>query len=64
MKRTVTFDLDDETGDVVLQEIWRTKDKISAQYKNVHELIAALRKEQEESGRPTVDLSKEPQPDP
>lgn len=44
------------TGDVVLQEIWRIKDTLSASYgHNVKRLFAETRKREKLSGRPLVD---------
>ena len=45
-------------GDLVLQEIWRIKDELSASYgHDIHRLFADLRKRQKHSGHPVVDLS-------
>ncbi len=42
-------------GDLVLQEIWRTKDKLSAaRGHDVHRLFADLRKREKHSGHPLV----------
>jgi len=44
-------------GDLVLQEIWRTKDKLSAaRGHNVHRLFADLRKREKLSGHPLATL--------
>jgi hypothetical protein len=45
------------TGDVVLQEIWRIKDALSAAYgHDVDRLFAESRQRQERSGHPVVNL--------
>ena len=44
-------------GDLVLQEIWRIKDQLSAaRGHDVHRLFADARKRQELSGHPVVNL--------
>ncbi len=44
-------------GDVVLQEIWRIKDELSAaRGHDVHRLVADARKRQKLSGHPVVIL--------
>lgn len=44
-------------GDVVLQEIWRVKDMLSASYgHDVDRLFAAARQRQKQSGHPVVNL--------
>jgi hypothetical protein len=44
-------------GDVVLQEIWRTKDELSAaRGHDVHRLFAEARERQEHSGHPVANL--------
>jgi hypothetical protein len=44
-------------GDLVLQEIWRIKDELSAaRGHDVHSLFAAARKRQKLSGHPVVNL--------
>jgi hypothetical protein len=46
-----------ETGDVVLKEIWRIKDELSASYgHDVDRLFAEARKRQETSGHQVVNL--------
>lgn len=46
-----------ETGDVVLKEIWRIKDTLSASYgHDVDRLFAETRKRQELSGHPIANL--------
>jgi hypothetical protein len=47
------------TGDVVLQEIWRIKDTLSASYgHNVKRLFAETRKREKLSGHPLVEPPK------
>lgn len=44
-------------GDLVLQEIWRIKDKLSAERgHDVHRLFADLRKREKTSGHPLANL--------
>ena len=44
-------------GDLVLQEIWRIKDELSAaRGHDVHRLFAEARKREKKSGRPLVNL--------
>jgi hypothetical protein len=44
-------------GDLVLQEIWRIKDKLSAaRGHDVHRLFADLRKREKRSGHPLANL--------
>jgi hypothetical protein len=44
-------------GDLVLQEIWRIKDELSAAREhNVHRLFAEARKRQKLSGHPVANL--------
>ena len=44
-------------GDLVLQEIWRIKDKLSAARRHsVDKLFAGLRKREKKSGRRVVNL--------
>ena len=46
-----------QSADLVLQEIWRVKDKLSAAYgHDVDRLFAAARKRQKLSGHPVVNL--------
>ena len=46
-------------GDLVLQEIWRIKDHLSASYgHDVDRLFADARKRQKLSGHPVVNLQK------
>jgi hypothetical protein len=45
-------------GDLVLQEMWRIKDELSAAYgHDVHRFFAEMRKRQKVSGHPVVNLS-------
>ena len=45
------------TGDLVLQEIWRIKDTLSASYgHDVDRLFAETRERQKHSGHPVVNL--------
>lgn len=46
-------------GDLVLQEIWRIKDELSAaRGHDVHRLFAEARKRQKRSGHPVVNLQR------
>ncbi|MGI8604442.1 MAG: hypothetical protein ACR2OZ_15825 [Verrucomicrobiales bacterium] len=46
-------------GDLVLQEIWRIKDELSAaRGHDVHRLFAEARERQKHSGHPVVNLQK------
>jgi hypothetical protein len=46
-----------QSGDVVLQEIWRVKDTLSASYgHDVDQLFASARERQKLSGHPVVNL--------
>ena len=48
-----------QSTDLVLQEIWRIKDKLSASYgHDVDRLFADARKRQNLSGHPVVNLQK------
>ncbi|MCX7047138.1 MAG: hypothetical protein NTX50_16830 [Candidatus Sumerlaeota bacterium] len=48
-------------GDVVLQEIWRIKDALSAaRGHDVHRLFAEARERQEHSGHPVANFQKKP----
>jgi hypothetical protein len=49
------------SGDVVLQEIWRIKDTLSASYgHDVDRLFAEARERQKHSGHPVVNLQTKP----
>jgi hypothetical protein len=55
MKATKNFSR--KVGDLVLQEMWRIKDELSAARGNdVHRLFADARKRQKQSGRRVVNL--------
>ena len=57
MSKTNDTALTKPSGDLVLQEIWRIKDTLSASYgHDVDRLFADARKSQERSGRPVVNL--------
>jgi hypothetical protein len=48
-----------QSTDLVLQEIWRIKDTLSASYgHDVHRLFAETRKREKLSGHPVVNLQK------
>ena len=56
MNKTVEMSAAETKGDVVLQEIWRIKDKLSASYSHdVKRLFAATRKREKRSGHPLVE---------
>ncbi len=45
------------TGDLVLQEVWRAKDILSAQYgHDLDKMFADLRQREKESGHPLANL--------
>jgi hypothetical protein len=49
-----------QKGDLVLQEVWRIKDTLSASYgHDVHRLFEGLRKREKLSGHPVVNLQDE-----
>lgn len=49
-----------QSTDLVLQEIWRIKDELSASYgHDVHRLFAGLREREKLSGHPVVNLQDE-----
>lgn len=51
-------------GDLVLQEMWRIKDELSAaRGHNIHRLFAEARKRQELSGHPVADFQSKPRKD-
>ncbi|HEY0548883.1 MAG TPA: hypothetical protein VGF13_04720 [Verrucomicrobiae bacterium] len=57
MSKTTDIQTDQPTGDVVLQEIWRIKDTLSASYgHDVDRLFAEARERQKHSGHPVVNL--------
>lgn len=57
MSRTIDTQTARPTGDVVLREIWRIKDTLSAACgHDVDRLFAEARERQRQSGRPAVNL--------
>lgn len=55
MKETKLYD----TGDVVLKEVWRIKDELSASYgHDVDRLFAEARERQKHSGHQVVNLQR------
>jgi hypothetical protein len=49
-----------QSTDLVLQEVWRIKDELSASYgHDVHRLFEDLRKREKLSGHPVVNLQDE-----
>ena len=57
MSKTTDIQAAKPTGDVVLQEIWRIKDTLSAAYgHDVDRLFAEARERQKRSGHPVVNL--------
>ena len=57
MSKTTDIQTAKTTGDVVLQEIWRIKDTLSASYgHNVKRLFAETRKREKLSGHPLANL--------
>ena len=52
-----------QTGDVVLQEMWRIKDELSSAYDHdVDRLFVEARERQQRSGHRVVNLQVSPQP--
>ena len=50
-----------ESGDVVLREMWRIKDELSAaRGHDVHRLFAETREREKLSGHPVVNLERKP----
>jgi len=46
-----------QTGDIVLQEVWRIKDQLSASYgHDIHKLFEQARKSEKLSGHPISNL--------
>jgi hypothetical protein len=46
-------------GDLVLQEVWRAKDSLSAEYgHDLDKLFAQIRKREKRSGHPVVNFQK------
>ena len=57
MSKTTDIQTAKTSGDVVLQEIWRIKDELSAaRGHDVHRLFAEARKRQKHSGHRVVNL--------
>lgn len=57
MSKTTDIQTAKPTGDVVLQEIWRIKDTLSASYgHDVDRLFAQTRENQKKSGHRVVNL--------
>ena len=57
MSKTTDIQTAKPTGDVVLQEIWRIKDTLSAAYgHDVDRLFAQTRENQKKSGHAVVNL--------
>ncbi len=57
MNKTTDIQNARSTGDVVLKEIWRIKDTLSASYgHDVDRLFAEARARQKRSGHPVVNL--------
>ena len=57
MSKTTDIRASKPTGDVVLKEIWRIKDLLSASYgHDVDRLFAEARERQKRSGHPVVNL--------
>jgi len=61
MSKTTDIETPKPTGDVVLQEIWRIKDTLSASYgHDVDRLFAQTRENQKKSGHRVVNLQTKP----
>jgi hypothetical protein len=59
MSKTTDIQTAKPTGDVVLQEIWRIKDTLSAAYgHDVDRLFAETRERQKKSGHRVVNLQR------
>ena len=59
MNKTTDIQLKKSTGHVVLQEIWRAKDALSAAYgHDLDKLFAETRKREKRSGHRIVNLQK------
>jgi hypothetical protein len=57
MKKTTNLLSPKETGDLVLQEVWRAKDTLSAAYgHDLDKLFSETRKREKLSGHPLVGL--------
>jgi len=61
MSKTTDVQPTKPTGDLVLQEVWRAKDTLSAQYgHDLDRLFAETRKREKLSGHPLVKLQTKP----
>ena len=61
MNKTANHPLTNSTGDLVLQEVWRAKETLSAVYDHdLDELFAETRKREKLSGHPLVILPVKP----
>ncbi|MBI4663273.1 MAG: hypothetical protein HY735_31105 [Verrucomicrobia bacterium] len=59
MSKTTDIQPAKPTGDLVLQEVWRAKDTLSAQYgHDLDKLFAETRKHEKLSGHPLVEPHK------
>lgn len=57
MNKTTDIQPTKATGDLVLQEVWRAKDTLSAQYgHDLDKLFAETRKREKLSGHPLLNL--------
>jgi len=55
MSKTTELSASKETGDLVLHEVWRAKDTLSAQYNHdLDKLFAETQKREKLSGHPLV----------
>jgi hypothetical protein len=60
MSKTTDMQTRKPTGDLVLQEVWRIKDMLSASYgHDLDRLFAEARERQKRSGHPVVNLQTE-----
>ena len=61
MNKTTDIRPAKETGDLVLREVWRAKDALSAAYgHDLDKLFAETRKREKLSGHPFADLPAKP----
>ena len=59
MSKTTDIQPTKATGDLVLQEVWRAKDTLSAQYgHDLDKLFAETRKREKLSGHPLLSLQR------
>lgn len=59
MSKTIDLQTAKPSGDLVLQEVWRAKDTLSAQYgHDLDKLFAETRKREQLSGHPLVEPPK------